>query len=405
MADEAYDPEAGERVREFEEAFFQAHGPIPPGLACPITWSPSALVPVFYGVRDYTPDDGAPVPLRVFFPSLDGEIFGAPILVGCGHYPLILFAHGQCANDPAHYKRWFQLPAQLARSGYVVVVPELANTLVGQHPATVDHPEVAALTNVLSWMRSDWEHKGALFGKTGICGHSFGSMLSARIAGGRTAYVSLSGRWGDWFGPLPIPIGQLDMPMLFIQGGEELLGLSDSQWNGLATPRHRVVFVNGMHWDYLPHGQSPCDSLRGSCKQLRSAVVDLVTMFFAKYVPPELAPQLPGKVPNTLIPPKLVLTEEQEFYAGGHLIGYKQLAGKPECEHTIDWKVPKTTVPHVRFLPAASAKQVVLEADLVPEFTGLEGPNAWVFKQSPLAGKKVDIGSTVKMLLSQGEIP
>jgi hypothetical protein len=37
------------------------------------------------------------------------------------------------------------------------------------------------------------------------------------------------------FGLLPIPIGQLEMPMLFIQGGEELFGLSDSQWNGLVT--------------------------------------------------------------------------------------------------------------------------------------------------------------------------
>jgi hypothetical protein len=360
---------------------------------------------VFYGVRDYLPGDGAPVALRVFFPSLDGEVFVAPILAGCGHYPLILFAHGHCPNDPAHYKRWFQLPAQLARSGNVVVAPELGGISQGLHPATVDHPDVATLTNVLAWMRSDWEHKATLSAKTGICGHSFGSMLSARIAGNRTAYAALSGRWGDWFGPLPLPISQLDIPMLFVQGGDELLGLSESQWNSLATPRHRVIFANGVHWDYLPPGQSPCDSLRGGCKQLGTAVVDLITMFFAKYVPRELSPQLPGKVPNSLIPPKLVLTEEQEFYAGGHLIGYKQLAGKPECEHAIDWNVPKTTVPHVRFLPAASAKQIVLQASLVPKFTGLEGPNAWVLTQSPLAGKKVDIGKTVDMLLSQGEIP
>src|SRR5262249_54964160 len=124
-----------QRLRAFERAFLRAHRRIPPPDICPIAWQPGALTPVFYGARDLTPAEGAPVPLRVFFPSLDGSVFSAPILDGCGRYPVILFAHGACPTDVEHYKKWFQLPAELARSGYVVVVPELAHTARGGHPA------------------------------------------------------------------------------------------------------------------------------------------------------------------------------------------------------------------------------------------------------------------------------
>jgi acetyl esterase/lipase len=94
--------------------------------ACPIDWQPNAYAPVFFGMRNYPASvalDGAPTACRVFFPSLDGAFSSAPILDGCGRYPLVLFAHGNCINEQDHYTKWFELPAQLARSGYVVVVP------------------------------------------------------------------------------------------------------------------------------------------------------------------------------------------------------------------------------------------------------------------------------------------
>src|SRR4029450_10313809 len=98
---------------------------IPPGAGCPIGWQPSALTPVFHGYRTYGPADGAPAQLRVFYPSADWPDSNVLMLEGCGSYPVILFAHGHCPGDNHPY-RWFRLPAQLARSGYVVVVPELA---------------------------------------------------------------------------------------------------------------------------------------------------------------------------------------------------------------------------------------------------------------------------------------
>lgn len=70
----------------------QVLAPLHPGDRCPIGWQPNSLAPVFYGVRDLSPADGVPAPTRLFFPSLDGAIWTAPILEGCGRYPVVVLA-------------------------------------------------------------------------------------------------------------------------------------------------------------------------------------------------------------------------------------------------------------------------------------------------------------------------
>jgi len=122
-----------------------------PAVNCPIPWRPSPLTPVFYGVRDYGPEDGAPGPCRVFFPSLDGAPYNAEILTSCGRYPLVLFAHGDCA-DVEQYKSWFQLPSTLARAGYVVAVPKLSN----QGPTSGEDLELLGALNW--WLRGAQPH-------------------------------------------------------------------------------------------------------------------------------------------------------------------------------------------------------------------------------------------------------
>ena len=57
----------------------------------------------------------------------------APLLTCLGRYPLVLFLHGQCPQSPPNYQSWFRLPATLARSGFVVVVPDLG-WISGQAP-------------------------------------------------------------------------------------------------------------------------------------------------------------------------------------------------------------------------------------------------------------------------------
>ena len=160
----------------------------PPPATCPIAWQPQALAPVFFGARSLGPDDGAPVPLRIFFPSLDGSVETAPLLEGCGRYPLVLFCHGHCIGDSEHYRRWFRIPAMLARAGNVVVVPQLADNASGLSPSQSSHADEETLEAVLAWARNGWEHAGVLLPPpaTVVMGHSFGAMLGARFTVGVT---------------------------------------------------------------------------------------------------------------------------------------------------------------------------------------------------------------------------
>ncbi|MDQ6650438.1 MAG: alpha/beta hydrolase [Actinomycetota bacterium] len=321
-------------------------GPLPPPATCPISWQPQALTPVFYGARSLGPAEGAPVPLRIFFPSLDGAVESAPLLEGCARYPLVVLAHGNCNGDPNHYRRWYRLPAQLARSGYIVVVPLLAGIAGGTHPSAENHPDLATLTAVVAWARTGWESAHVVLPPpaTGVVGHSFGALLGARFAAHAkvSAYAGLSGVWEDW-PARPFPIEEVDAPTLLVWGGalDLFTALPASIWEQLPTPRHRVVFAEGEHWDYLGPVDLPCNpGGPGPCHHLGAATDDLVTMFFARYLPPELATDLPDRVPPSLRPPKLVLTFDQEFYAGGFLGGFEALAGSAGCGVDVSFAMP-----------------------------------------------------------------
>lgn len=340
--------------------------PVPPPASCPIAWQPQALAPVFWGVRSLGPADGAPVDLRIFFPSLDGSVESAPLLKGCGRYPLVLFTHGHCIGDADHFRRWFLIPAFLARSGYVVVVPRLAGNAGGTSPSVPDHPDLATLDALLDWARTGWEHADVLLPPphTGVVGHSFGAMLGARFAVGReiSAFAGLSGGWHDWFGGAPFPLPLLTIPSLLTWGGpgDLFTQLSDAEWEAMARPRHRVVFEEGAHWDYLGTTDIPCRT-PASCPGIQGAAADLVTMFFARYLPPELATNLATEVPTSLEPPELNLTVEQEFFAGGFLGGLAGLQANAGCPVTI-----------------SSATQRLLANRRTRETHSLDHPCAWV---------------------------
>lgn len=314
--------------------------PIAPPASCPIAWQPNALAPVFYGYREYGPGQGnAPVPLRVFFPSIDASPEMGSILAGCGRYPVILFAHGHCPRDEAvTYLRWVLLPAQLARAGYVVVVPQIPS--IGTNPSPT-HPALAAIANILAWLRHTWEHRQVLMPPkaTGVAGHSFGGLHTAQVAltnSDVAAYAALSADWHNWAGQ-QLPILGIQQPKLVLEGGDELFpGLSDTEWNALSAPKHRAIFKNGDHWSYLPAEEIlPCPSPRGPCPYIPAATADLLTMFFGKYLPPELAPQLPSSIPGNLFPPRLVLTPAQKPFAKNYLEGMRALSGHKDCGVTL----------------------------------------------------------------------
>jgi peptidoglycan hydrolase-like protein with peptidoglycan-binding domain len=65
----------------------------------------------------------------------------------------------------------------------------------------------------------------------------------------------------------------------------------------------------------------------------------------------------------------------------------------------------QTRVPHVQELRPAAAAALVRAASLNPVFTGTGGQNAWLWRQTPRAGQRVDVGSNVTMQLRNGPIP
>jgi len=123
---------------------------------------PSILAPVLHGFKDY-----ASPSVRVYFPSLDGSPHNAALLVKCERFPLVMFVHGDCGGDL--FQQWISLPAQLARSGYVVAVAKIV-----PRPADGDPATTAPLRAVHDFMRNTWEFRERLMPRpsTGVMGRS-----------------------------------------------------------------------------------------------------------------------------------------------------------------------------------------------------------------------------------------
>jgi alpha/beta superfamily hydrolase len=330
---------------------------------CPISWQPSVVAPVFYGTRDFTPNPPvlrrmrAPMALRppialrppgtfrVFFPSIDGSRADARMLEPCGRYPLVMFLHGHCSEDrPLNHRKWYELPAQLARSGYVVVVPYLPATSGGTAPSTPGHPDIPLILRIMQWMRTDWDYARVLLPApaTAIVGHSFGALLGGRVAleqQGISAYVSLSGVWRLGADP-PWSVHRLAIPKLFIWGDDDFQAdIYPSQfWDPLPLPRHAAIFKGGGHWDYLPPGRTRCATSRGPCNLVGVVSADLVAAFLGKYLPPERWGLL-TVIPDSLVATHELLSFEREFYAGNHLMGIRMLDHSPggSCQVKFDW--------------------------------------------------------------------
>ena len=341
----------------------------PPPASCPISWQPSVTAPVFYGTRDYGPPTFSmfriglppvtrwpPGTFRVFFPSLGGSPQYGAMLEPCGRYPLIMFLHGQCTADaPYNYTKWYELPAELARSGYVVVVPHLPHTGKDSQAPGPQHPDIPLVLAIMRWMRTDWEYARVLLPNpaTGIVGHSHGALLGGQIALGQqllaaqgqqaipiSAYTSLSGVWHEL--DMPWPISQLNTPKLFTFGTNEFDTdvVNPGVWNSIPSPKHSAVFQGGEHWDYLPRGRSACGAIRGQCELVGLICRDIVPAFFGKYLPPERWPTLPNVIPDNLIATlDMPDSPEREFYAGSHLMGMSLLdtSTGTGCSVTLAW--------------------------------------------------------------------
>jgi hypothetical protein len=65
--------------------------------------------------------------------------------------------------------------------------------------------------------------------------------------------------------------------------------------------------------------------------------MDIATTLFGKYMPPELWASLRDCIPDSLIAPTHELTTEQQFFAGGHLMGFDLLKDSDICSVEPTW--------------------------------------------------------------------
>lgn len=323
--------------------------PTDPAESGGISWAPDVGRPVLAGFEDVGAVQGAPRPMRIFYPTFTGAttspgwppaVVAAPILKMCLiRWPVVLFLHGQPpAGVPVadYHKLWTRIPAVLARSGYVVAVPS--------HNPGIPVPDtIAAARADLQWVRTDWQHAEWVNqqpGSAAVAGHSFGALLASQVAAEDDeigALMSFSGGFLE-LSDAVAPLRDANIPMFFMwaEGG---LGTGliyenlDDQgiFDSLAGPKHAAVFL-GEHFDYLPDGNT--GPLRGPCPHIGAAAADLAALFLSRYV---RVPLSVTTVPADLQPPEVQLTDEQQLFARGHLTGLSDAAGEPACRIRLRW--------------------------------------------------------------------
>lgn len=120
--------------------------------------------PQYFGIQDATVGGATPFGVRIYYPTEDDVIVGAPLAPG--PHPLVVFAHGNrqgtqnalvCPANPANdYKRWTVVLGALARSGFVVAAPALGTVNL----ATA----LPRLRATVQWMRTQWSGNRSIHG-------------------------------------------------------------------------------------------------------------------------------------------------------------------------------------------------------------------------------------------------
>jgi hypothetical protein len=296
-----------------------------------IDWLPDAAHPVSWGAEHVPEAAGVHRAMMIFYPSIGsrGPVVGSqtamavgpigqppPMLKMCGvRWPVVLFLHGHAPlNFPFPtsdlYRFWRHLPASLARSGYIVVVPS--------HPADLSFSQqvVDDALRDLDWVRQGWAHspwvsKSPQFA---IAGHSNGAMLGMYIAANTqsVSFVSLGGEYTarvEFFAPI---FRDLLVPRFFMwadaQTSEHFLAFDDLRPTG---SRYFVEYA-GRHWDYIDSAFTG-SLVRGPCAQMPDIAADLATLFIG------LTFSGLTKVPIDLSKPIVSLTPKQQAYAFQHL--------------------------------------------------------------------------------------
>jgi hypothetical protein len=182
----------------------------------------------------------------------------------------------------------------------------------------------------------------------GIIGHSYGALYGGQLATTlpATVYVSIGGVWSEWPGSPPNPLNSMTIPKLVVHGTGLGAFAEGVNFNAVPSPKHRLVFTDSGHWDYVPPSATGCDeadpaALNGDCDLVDDVAADMAAIYLAKYMAPEGTGSGPGVIPDDLVPPAATLTSEQAFFAGGHLASLGSVGSDPACAGIVlDWVTP-----------------------------------------------------------------
>lgn len=325
------------------------------GDACPedpaesggIDWTPDVLHPVAFGTADYTEADGAPAPMRVYYPSHETFSETHRILKLClDRWPVVLFLHGlrpglpPCApgSTNQYYLRWRRIATLLARSGYVVAVPDY---VPDPEP---NSPQIDRMLATIDWLRTGWEHARWVDKRptsVAVGGHSFGAVLAARIAQRRPGMGAYVGLAGPFFlhDPQGALLHSLALPSLFMWSANskltrnEDLDEAEQIWPGIPGPKYAAIHQGG-HFDYLPKGVT-CGEKRSECSSIEPVTAELIALFLARHMPQARSG---SNIPINLVPPTVLLTPKQQFYGGGDFPGLAQMKNDSNCKDiTLRW--------------------------------------------------------------------
>lgn len=253
--------------------------------------------PQYFGVEDHTVGGPQPLPVRVYYPTDDDLIVGAPLAPG--PHPLVVFAHGDrngpqnshlCPADLANdHRRWTHVLGAIARSGFVVAAP-----------AMQANPDTSAqrIRDTVRWMRQQWSGRRTLhhplvvspdIGASprvasqdqgpspapnlarmaapghmppmvvgtptalALVGHSWGVRACARVLadGGVAALGSIAGTWDDNESITALRAAQIPSLLMCGTADSQTFSYLGGLWGGLATPKYQAAFQGAEHWDWF----------------------------------------------------------------------------------------------------------------------------------------------------------
>jgi pimeloyl-ACP methyl ester carboxylesterase len=309
-----------------------------------IDWIPDVMHPVAAAFQDYGTAQRAPGNVRVWYPTYqltterpERPAPGGPILKGClARFPVVLLTHGlaPCGFVGDNYfRRWDTFPADLARSGYVVLVPQI----IAINP--FEDTTASEMAPFIDWARSGWEHAqwtDKRAESTAVIGHSFGAMVAARIALMRPtigACVFLSGVWGQFDDQVAV-LKAINRPSLFTYVPHARFEdmNDDGLWNSLPYTKYAAEFP-GEHFDYIDRSPAECEP-PGGCRLIQPTIADLAALFLGRFVPPAYSTTV---IPRSLAAPDSPLTAKQQPYGAFRLKGIERIQTMGGCSLDLKW--------------------------------------------------------------------